>query len=236
MALPITTKEDYIGKLRISLNNYSSFEQYITQLEPVILNQLLGADNLYNIKNDTPLKQKYTDLLNGGFYINTEEDNERIYFTGLKEALLYFIYANFMKDNFASSIGGLVKSLTENSTQLTGGELSQVVYNRYNRFVEIYENDIYPFLYFYREIEQTCTGSVDNTGTYTLSLADTTYLYDGDTIEVDGVEYTVSNLVADTSIDITNATAGLDFTGAKLVWKPFYDIEDRNFKSDKTWL
>lgn len=236
MALPITTKTDYIGKLRISLNNYSSFDDYITQIEPQILNDLLGADNLYNIENDVTLKAKYTDLLNGGYYTNTELDNERVYYRGLKDVLLYMVYANFMKDNFASSISGLVKSLNENSTQLTGGELSQVVYNRYNYAIHVWEKDIYPFLYFYREIEQTCTSSVDNTGTYTLNLADTTYLYDGDTIEVDGVEYVVSNLVADTSIDITNATAGLDFTGAKLVWKPFYDIEDRTFKMNKTWL
>jgi hypothetical protein len=234
MALPILTKTDFIGKIRISLNNYSSFDDYITQIEPVILNEILGADATQEITDDVTLKAKYDDLLNGGYYTNTECDDETVYFRGLKDYMKYRVYAEFMRDNFASSISGLVKSLNENSVKLTGGELSQVVYNRYNEAITIYEDSIYPYLYFYREIKETCTSSVDNTGTYTINLASTTYLYDGDTVEIDGVEYVISNLVADTSFDITNATGGLDFSGAELVWKPYYDVEQKFF--NKTWL
>jgi hypothetical protein len=231
MALPILQNTDFVGKVKISTNSFSGLDNYISELEPNILLEVLNSDCLYEIETEDPIKAKYTDLLDGGYYINS--DGDRVKFTGLKQFLKYYIYAAYNVDNFSNTVIGNVRNISENSNY-SGAEASQIVYNRWNEAVTIYEEDIYLFLKEYEEIKTTVTASVDNSGTYALSVPSTKYLYAGDEVTIDDVEYTVFSIVNDTTINIIEATSGLDFTGKVVVWKPFFDIE--YFKYDLAWL
>lgn len=231
MALPILTNTDFTGKVRISTNSFSSLEAYISELEPQIIKEVLNSDCLYEIETDVELKSKYTDLLDGGYYTNS--DGERINFIGLKQFLKYYIYASYNADNFSNTVIGNVRNIAENSSY-NGSEASQIVYNRWNEAVTIYEEDIYEFLKEFEDVKTTITASVDGGGSYALSVPSTKYLYAQDEVTIDGVDYTVFSVVDDTTITIIEATGGLDFTGKEVSWKPFFDIYFNKY--DLAWL
>lgn len=231
MSLPITTSADYVGKVNISTNSFSSLDSYISEIEPEIILEVLNPDCLYEIETEVSLKSKYTDLIAGGYYTNS--DGDRVKFRGLKDFIKYYVYSYYNTDSFNNSIIGNVKNISENSTY-SGSVNSQIVYDRWNKAVEIYEADITTFLNEYQEIKQTITNSTDNTGTYTLEIPSTKYVYAGDTIYIGGVEYTIFSLVDNTSIDIIEASSGLDFTGLEVSWKPFFELE--YYKYDFAWL
>jgi hypothetical protein len=59
---------------------------------------------------------------------------------------------------------------------------------------------------------------------YTINVPDTTYLYDGDLVKIDNIEYAVSNVVADTSFDIVASSTGLDFAGKLYSYEPYKEF------------
>lgn len=231
MALPITSKTDYVGKIAISQNVYSQFDQYILQEEPKIIKEIFNANVLNGLKQ-VSLQSKYTDLLSGGDYTNSK--GELVNFRGLKEYMLYRIYAVFSADNFRPTQTGNTVPKVEVSTKLNVLEQTSIVNSRYNEAVDIYRDDLLPFLCEFEKIETEVTSSIDNGGSYIINVPTTKYLYDGDDVEIDGVTYTVSALVDNTSFEIAETEAGLDFTGAEVYWKPFYELNRVNFT--KAWL
>jgi hypothetical protein len=222
MALPITIKSDYIGKVRVSTAKGSQFEQYITEYESKYIKLLTNSEVFRDIRDKAdPLPQKYLDLINGVDY--TDDCGDLVIFDGLKQMLLLFVYAQYNQDNFQTSIGGNVRSVNENSTVLTADNTAIIV-QRYNDGVRLYRDELCQFLEEHEDLELTITSSVDNTGTYTLNVASTKYLSDGDLVTINDVDYTISNTVLDTSFDITNATGGLDFTADIVKYKPYYEF------------
>jgi hypothetical protein len=58
----------------------------------------------------------------------------------------------------------------------------------------------------YKNFSQAIDSVTDNGGSsYTINTTALLYLEDGDTVKINGVEYTVSNIVADTSFDVSGA-------------------------------
>jgi len=220
MALPITVKADYKGRLRISTSKGSQLEEYITEYEHYYLKTLINVEVYNDVKALNPLSQKYLDLINGVQYTNSF--GNLVDFEGFKQVLLRLIYARYNSDNFQTSIGGNVRSVNENSDVLTAGN-TVIIGQRYNEAVNRYKDGVWSFLDEHKDLELTVDSSSEVATLYTLGVSSTKYLSDGDTITILGTDYTISNLVADTSFDITDTT-GKDFTGETIKYKPFYEV------------
>ena len=96
--------------------------------------------------------------------------------------------------------------------------------NKYNRAMSAVNDELKPFIDNYTDYQGTIDSFVDNGGgSYTINSSDTIYLADGDTVSINSVEYTVSNLIDNTSFDISGE-AGLSFFGF-YVYNPFESVD-----------
>jgi hypothetical protein len=120
-----------------------------------------------------------------------------------------------VSDNFVPTNAGMKKPLGENSDRPSDASIARSVQNRYN--VGVLEMiEILAFIDNYKDFSQAIDSVTDNGGgSYTINTTATKYLADGDTVKIDGQEYEVSNVVADTSFDITS-TSATSFTGVYL--------------------
>lgn len=229
MALPITTKTDYKGKIRISTAKGTQLDEYITEYERKYLKMLLNVECYNDIKDTDPLPQKYLDLINGVQYTN--DNGDLVDFEGLKKILLRFIYAEYVSDNFQTSIGGNVSSINENSTVLKGGN-TVIIAQRYNEAIDRLCG-LYEFLDDKEEFNQYIVTSTQVLGVYTLGVSSTEYLSNGDTITLKGditgtpfeKDYVVSNVVENISFDI-NEAGGYAFGSTNIFanYNPFFDV------------
>ncbi|MDX5586503.1 MAG: hypothetical protein QNK20_16575 [Aureibaculum sp.] len=234
--LPILTPSDFIGVYAITQNDFkeTDIQDYINTLEEQYIRQLLSDEAYHDISTQNPLSQKYIDLIDGVNWVD-DCDVKRIN-KGLKEVLKYFIYYHYVGDNFAQTVtGNNSMPSSENAVHLANGKNTQIANNRYNRGLDLYTCDIAPFVVENDYKSTTVVNSIDNTGTYTLTCEDITYMQDGDEVTVNNTVYTASNV--DTGLktfDITEATVGLIFNDAKVNYEPFEDYNLPNLK--KEWL
>ena len=219
MALPITIKTDYKGKIRISTAKGTQLDEYITEYERKYLKMLLNVECYNDIKDTDPLSQKYLDLINGVQYTN--DNGDLVDFEGLKKILLRFIYAEYVSDNFQTSIGGNVSSINENSTVLKAGNTT-IISQRYNEAVDRLCG-LYEFLEEHKLYNPEITQANSNGTTTVVSVASTKYLYDGDTVTINDVDYVVSNVVTDVSFDVLAGFFVVN-AGDDLKYKPFFEV------------
>jgi len=224
MALPIITLTDnFKGWAKIVANEFkeTDLDEYITLYRVEYLRQILGAAAVIDITAQN--LQKWTDILDGVEYVDT--DNKRQFFEGLVKPLVYFIYFEYIRDNFTSSQVGKVKGKSANSERATDIEVAEVARSRYNAGVRIV-NTLKAFLEANEEFTEVVTASMDNAdNTYTLSIASTQYLEVDEVVTINGTEYSVTAVTADTDITIDAGQIGLDFTGDTVTWEPYADVE-----------
>jgi hypothetical protein len=124
---------------------------------------------------------------------------------------------------FVNNFTGKKTNNAINGDPLNRQSLNVETQNRYNQGVDIYET-VRCFVEYYKDYSVEYTSIVESpSGTFTVTLSDTTYLKDGDYITIDdSTRFTVANLVADTSFTFT-ATAGTTFSNDKVTWYPFED-------------
>jgi hypothetical protein len=220
MALPDITVDDFKGVVKITANTFKQQDltEYIDTFYPDYLRQIIGQEAYSIIENQD--RQKWTDLFEGVSFVNVT-DNKTYFFNGLFRPLIYFIYFEFVRDNFNSTQSGKVRGRAENSERLGALEVIGIARSRYNLAVRT-TNVLTQFLKANAQFEEVVTNSVDNAdNSYTLSIANTKYLEDGDSVTIDGTAYPISNLVENTSIDIDAGTTGLDFLNDSVIWKPY---------------
>jgi len=218
--LPILSALDFEdGITRISQNGSTTtqLDAYISEIEPISIKRLLNSLMLSEIMAQATLSEKYNDLINGVEWF--DNDGNQYSSDGLKEALRYFVYYQFMGDNFISTPIGNTQSTPELSTQLQRGVNAQIVRQRFNRGVDIY-NDVVLFIVLHTDMPLEILSESFNSGIYTLGVDSTKYLYDGDIITLGNNNYIVSNVVQDVSFDITEVS-GLTFIGDVFKHSPF---------------
>lgn len=218
------------GELKITRNNSvdTDLQSYIDETEEKYLRSLLG-DTLYIqfiAQLPTPTLQKWTDLLNGYNYTveNENGENESVYFVGVKKMLRLFTWFNFVREqSFQNAIVGQVKGASQASANASMEEISRLIKTRYNKAIELYLS-CYKFIYDNDEQTRTSASVVDNGGgSFTFNVSDTRYMVDGATVKIEGDEYTFSNIVTDTSFDITGAT-GKSYSGAVSISYEIFDL------------
>jgi len=231
--LPILKPEDFTGVLQIAdaLGDITEdrFAEYITKYEEIYLRKVLGVKGYIDIRDQVTLDPKYTDFIDGVDY--TDIDGDLAINKGFKSVLGQYIYYHYVAENWVNTQTGNASNINANTDSVSDGVNRQIVFNEYNYGIDIYNKDVWPFLDNYKEISNTIDSSVDNGGgSYTINLTDTTYLVDGDTVTINGIEYIVSSVVVNTSFDISGAALSLDFAGEGVIWEPFKDICKVNFK------
>lgn len=223
MALPVIDITNFTGWTKIAGNQFrdDKLTEYITLFKEEYLRKILGDSAFLDILNTA--KTKWTDLLNGVDYVDIDGDNRRN--DGLVDQIVKFIYFEFIRDNFSSSQVGKVKAVNENSTILNGDEVGALVRSRYNSGVRVLHGSLFDFLENYETIIEPITGFVDNAdNTYTINVASTLYLDNGDEVNIGGTDFVISGLIVDTSFVITAGSIGLSFSG-NAIWEPYELVE-----------
>lgn len=217
--MAITSVSDFTGEVNIAQNKFTSSDltAIITRVEYDVLVSLFGY-TLYkafsddNFGQDAGSEQRYKDLLNGVDYTDPNEPNYLIRYEGIKRMLRYFIYSEYLKHQYSyNTIIGQVKGNSANSENMTGQYVNETCEYFRNLAIELYKM-VKKFIEDTSESEETATSIIDQTGdVYLVSLSDTSNIYDGDKVTIGGQEYTVSNLIANTSFEISE-TSGTVFS------------------------
>ena len=224
--LPEITIDDFKGAVKISLNDFiqTDFQDYINEYTVEYINEYLGGDACYEIENND--YQRWDDLMLGVNYKNKQGKWSKL--RGYKKALVYFIYYHYVNDFFTMTEVGAVSNLNENSRSVPQYQIANHRWNSIYKFID----EVIEFLDNYCEIREVITSSTENLGVYTLTVDCTLYLQEGDTVEINDVEYIVSNLVPNVSFNIT-ADSGLDFTSDEVIYKPYSSVDMDKLKSFK---
>lgn len=236
MAVAQTVKADMIGNLALDITTEGTgdFNSIVGDTETRVLRGLLG-DELFNDEAANPSKQKFVDLFAGVTWIDNDEDLTPHILTGMKKALHFFVYYDW--GNFLPSINtfvGKVLSDNENSIALTRQQNNIEIADRYSIAIDFYR-EARAFIKRFKQFDTTYTTIAESpAGTYTVLLAKTLYLSDGDTVTIDKQEFTVAGLVPNTSFTFTAAN-GLTFVvDGDVFWKPFEDAA--NLELGKIYL
>jgi hypothetical protein len=102
-----------------NINEVARLDPFIIEAQLMDLKPVLGS-YLYDdfIKNIS--QSKYTELLNGKEYTNT--DGKLIRYHGVKPVLVYYTYARLLaNDNYRSTPTGFVKKLNDYSEHIDSG-------------------------------------------------------------------------------------------------------------------
>jgi len=224
MALPVITAASFTGWIDIVANQFKEekLDEYVTLFLAQYLRLIVGDAAFADIEAQT--RQKWTDLLVGVDYVDAE--GKRKHFGGLTAPLIYFIYFEFVRDNFTSTQPGKVKGKSENSERSTADEILTIARSRFNQGVHIVNASTPLFLEANKEFEEEITASNDEgDNTYTLSIPNTKYLEAGETVTINEQDFSVTDATADTSIVIDAGQTGLDFTSDLVSWEPYEDVE-----------
>lgn len=224
MALPEILVSDFKGYVKIVANEFkeADIDVYIETFREQYLRHILGDGAFQDIGNEA--RAKWNDLLNGAYFETS--DGVRRYTSGVKKALIYFIFFEYIRDNYTQTQPGAVKTLGENSTRATDLEVMNIARTRYNAGVLNLNASTQAFLEANEYFAEVVTGSVDNAdNTYTLSLPLTKYLEADEVVNLGGNEYVVTAATENVNVTIDAGQTGLDFTGDLITWEPFAAVE-----------
>lgn len=222
--MSIIQTSDFVGEVQISKNKFtaSDLQSYIDRVEEDVLKELLG-DTLYlafkadSFGNDAGSRDKYKELLNGLEYANPDDSSLTVAYMGLKRMLRLFIYAEYLPNQlYNNTIIGEVEGSSRNAFNTTVTKVNDTAEDRQRLAVDLYEA-AQRFISDNNDKEYTPSSITDQGGNvYLVSISDTKYLQNGDTIDINGVDYVVSNIITDTSFEISE-TSGTVFPSGSTV-------------------
>jgi hypothetical protein len=236
MSVNITQFNNYVAagefSVGVNTNENNNLLETITFVEEEHLTRLLGA-RLYNalqtdlaINNDgTATAQKWIDFINGVSYVDPSASDYTINYQGVLRMLKGFVFWQYISEHqYKRTSTGVRKLNAENSSMVDTQMTNALIRRKYNKSVDLYLCAQH-FIDDFKTYEATATSIVESPSTtYTVTISDTKYLANGDTVTIEGNEYTVANLVNDTSFEFT-ATTGLTFTDLTVNWQPFKDFK-----------
>lgn len=229
MAIEAVTANDFIGRWKIVADTYQIeyLQNYLNQWQPQLIHWIVSVDAFNEIEdNGIASKAKWVDLFNGSRGYYNSDCDKKMYHLGVTDALKGLLYFVYVKDRvFDPTNSGNVQPLQEVSKRTNNVHNGVIAATRWNQSVAKLRGEILPFIENYEEITGVISSSIDlGGGSYTLNLSSTLYLSDGETVTINGIEYTVSNLIENASFDISGETIGKDFTGDSVLWRPYDDF------------
>lgn len=227
MALPVIQPSDFKGLTKISLNDFTEdkFQDLIDELYPLYVRDLLGDEAYLEIRDND--LEKWNDLLKGGNSY-TYEDKKCIN-DGLIYSIQRMIFFEGIREGHLATIAGNTRSDHSNSTRLTNEQDNVIAMTRYNEGVINYFDSVVPFITAYRNMSEDIS-SIDDLGggQYRINVSSTKYLYDGDSVEIGGIDYVISNTVEGISFEITSVVVVDD---DYVIYSPF-EVVDINYEFD----
>lgn len=208
MALPIITTTEFTGYINLSQNSFRTedLELYINTFYPQIVDDFLGVAVTTEIEETALLPQKWIDLFSGGgVYVNLckEQTLRKPVFLEVVKKVLYFYWT---RDDSVNTTSGTSFNSVENATMLNRAQIASTVMQRYNNAVMYFNTQVKDFLENYENYTVSIDSVVDLGGGITqINCLDTIYLQNGDLVTIGNNEYVVSNLVDNTSFEITAA-------------------------------
>ncbi len=222
--MSITLTSDFTGEVNISKNKFTvaDLQAYIDRVEEDVLKKMLG-DTLYltfkadSFGNDAGSRDRFKELLNGLEYTDPSDSTYTIDYVGLKRMLRLFVYAEYLPEQaYQNTIIGEVEGSSRNAFNTSITKVNETAEDRQRIAVDLYDA-AQRFICDYNDKEYIPSSIVDQTGNvYLVSLGSTKYIQDGDSIDIDGTDYVVSNLVTDTSFEISE-TSGTIFPSDSIV-------------------
>ena len=225
--MALITRSDFKGNVKISQNTKETDDLtlYIERNQEQLLRDLMG-DYQLSIYNTSPNSSttKYVALITGTdaageqFYYYDKEGIYTSYY-GIVEALKYFTYWDYVRNlNAKATSVGIRFADAENSTGSTQLQVNSVIEQRYNLGVEIYQaacsflHNMYDCKLHYFGITEAAPGEYQMTvkndpGKNSINLC--SLLNQGDTFELDGIDYTV--IIND--VGTNPGQVLIDFTG-----------------------
>jgi len=138
-------RSDFTGIFELPQNNFNQekLEAIIEDVEERILRSLLGDHVYLDLATNYETEQDYIDLLDGKDY---SIDSVNYRFEGMKKALKYFVWFEFMRDRatFASDQGIMESDVDAAKKAKQFGTLSRmynrgvIIYNAANTFIQDY--------------------------------------------------------------------------------------------------
>ena len=226
MALPTITVSDFVGTISTNQNEFRQVKQssYIDSLYPKIIDDLLGVAFTTEVQNTDPLPQKYIDLFFGGGdpYFNLCQE-KLLRKPVLLDTVKKILYAYWVRDDSINTTSGQSINDVQNAVMLNRNKLHSDVAQRYNMGIMYFNSQIIDFLENYKDYKSTITG-VNNLGGMLNEVltTDTIYLADGDAVLIEGKEYIVSNVVANTSFRVTATFLNVP---TSFIYNPFEILE-----------
>lgn len=220
-------KTDFIGSIKIADNGTSSLlTEYINEFTEIWLKRIVGASSSDFIEANNPPGQRYIDLINGVTYYNTRLDKS-VYIDGMLYALKRLIYFEYVRDYYKDSTTGKIHASNENSTNASKLASGSYATAKFNEASDVIDN-IWLFIEQYTGSEISIDSITDlGGGILRINVSDTEYLLDGMSVKMNGVDYTVSSLVADTSFEVTSTNT----TASSFTYDAFSEIYTTGGKS-----
>ena len=222
--MSITLTSDFTGEVNISKNKFTvaDLQAYIDRVEEDVLKKMLG-DTLYltfkadSFGNDAGSRDRFKELLNGLEYTDPSDSTYTIDYVGLKRMLRLFVYAEYLPEQaYQNTIIGEVEGSSRNAFNTSITKVNETAEDRQRLAVDLYDA-AQRFISDYNDKEYIPSSIVDQNGNvYLVSLGSTKYIQDGDSIDINGTDYVVSNLVTDTSFEISE-TSGTVFPSDSIV-------------------
>lgn len=239
MSLPSITIEDFRGPIRLAFNEFEKeeFPFYVQRYYPYFLKQFIGDAAFNEIKNfpesnTNPLPRKWTDLLNGRTYYNTNLDRNVIV-ESLIEVVKRCIYLAYTRDYTLHTLTGFVRNDSENAINASPEEIASRALLEYNSAIKIYNQQTVPFICEYERRKEEITNFVYDGSNWVISTPCTEYLLIGDTVTIDNEEYEVIGLESNVSFSIS-APIGFTIICLEYVYEP-YEIVEYCRRANITW-
>ena len=200
---------DFINEpFKIAQDKYSSasLKGFIDLYEYEFLRLVIG-DKLYteliaDLTGAVPNSPKFLALLNGDTYTNIE--GKFVRYDGLISAMKFYIWAmTIRKSNYVNTIAGTVVNANENSVKANVSSLCAVAYNN---SCELGRNANYFIQHFEFYESEASSIALQSGTTYLVSITDTKYLKNGDTVTINNIDYVIANLVDIVSFTVESAT------------------------------
>lgn len=226
--MAITQTTDFVGEVNISQNRFSDgdLNNFIQLTEEKILKELLG-DDLYlkfeadNFGMGAMAREQDKELLNGLVYPDPL-NGFNVDYIGIKRMLRLFCYYEFIKEQkYQNTIIGTVEGSSRNAINSAQGVVIEVAEERQRQGVDLYDK-AQKFIHDNNKKSYPTTSIVDQGGNvYLVSLSTTKYILDGDEVTINAKKYTVSNLIDDTSFEISETSGTIFVSNSRVEFELF---------------
>lgn len=222
MALPNISASDFTGLINISADTFQAadLQAAIPVLRDEVIVMLLGAEAYAFLENNNRTRW---DAFFAGTTWTDDKGNVRTLYPNIS-ILRSLIYARYIPTQSAVNTNtGFVENYNENAKATTGANVGAISAKAQARAAMWWEKSTIPFIEKFRVVKETVSSATQvSPGAYLLAVPATTYLGDGDSVEVAGETFQVFDVLPTSfTINVAPTFDVSKFINAVATWEPF---------------